>query len=55
MAQGGICRGSVVAFTLFPLALFGWGGVGVGVVAGFCGPGGGRYLTAMGYMEVKMT
>ena len=55
MAQGGICQGSMVACTFFPLALFGWGGVGVGVVVGFCGPGGGRDSTAMGYMGVRTT
>ena len=41
MVQGRICRGSVVAFVLFPLSLFGWGGVGVGEVVGFCGLNGG--------------
>ena len=29
------------SFCIFPLALFGWGGAGVGVVVGFCGLGGG--------------
>ena len=41
MAQGEICLGSAVAFAFFPLALFEWGSVGVGVVVGFFGPGGG--------------
>ena len=35
-------------FAFFPLALFGWGGVGAGAVFGFCRPGGGRDSTAMG-------
>ena len=35
--QGGIYQGSTVAFTFFPLALFGWGGVGAGAVVGFTG------------------
>ena len=38
-----------------PLALFGLGGVGAGAVVGFCGPGGGRDLTAMGWMGVNTT
>ena len=55
MVQGRIYRGSEVAFAFFPLALLGWGGVGVGVVVGFCGPGGGRDSTTMGFMGFKMT
>ena len=39
--QGIICRGSAVAFAFFPLALFGWGGVGASAVVGFCGSSGG--------------
>ena len=29
------------SFHIFPLDLFGWGGVGAGAVASFCGLGGG--------------
>ena len=42
-----------MALAFFPLALFGWGGAGVGVALGFCGLGGGQDSTAMGFIEVK--
>ena len=40
-AQGRIYRGSMVAFTFLPLALFRWGNMGASAVVGFYGPGGG--------------
>ena len=40
--QGGVSRDSMtIALVFFPLALFGWGGVGVGVMVGFYRSGGG--------------
>ena len=55
MAQGGTCRGFAVALVFLPLALLGWGGVGVGAVVGLCGPGGGWDSTMIGCTGVKTT